>query len=97
MKVKLTKAGDLCYWCEGCGHGHSVPADRWHFDGNLESPTISPSVRHFYTHPETGAQVTTCHYLLKAGVMKFCGDCEHKLAGQSRPLVNFPPDYCLPD
>lgn len=97
MKAKLTKAGMLIYWCEGCGHAHSIPAERWHFDGNLEKPTIDPSVRHFYRHPQTDAEVTTCHYLLKQGVMKFCGDCEHALKGQHRPLIDIHPDYKLPD
>jgi hypothetical protein len=32
------------HWCPGCGEMHVVP-DSWTFDGNLESPTFSPSVK----------------------------------------------------
>lgn len=79
----------LLYWCEGCGHIHHVPAERWSFNGNVDSPTISPSVRHFYTHPETKAEKTVCHYFIRDGVMQFCSDSPHKLAGQNAPLKSF--------
>ena len=97
MITKLTKGGDLIYWCEGCGHCHCIPAQRWNFNGSLESPTLSPSVRHFYRHPETEAEITTCHYFLKNGVLEYCGDCQHEFKGTNRKLIDIPDNYNLPD
>jgi hypothetical protein len=31
-------------------------------------------------------RVTDCHYHLRAGVIEYCGDCAHALAGKSIPL-----------
>lgn len=97
MICKLTSTGQLCYWCEGCKHAHCIPAKQWDFTGNLEAPTLSPSVRHFWTHPETKKQHTTCHYHLKNGVLEYCGDCEHEFKGTSRKLVDIPDGYHIPD
>lgn len=85
------------YWCAGCGHAHSVPAERWHWNGSIELPTLSPSVRHYYTKPGTNEEVTTCHYRIKNGQIKYCGDCPHKLSGQNMPLQEIPEDYGIPD
>ena len=95
--TKLTKAGDLVYWCEGCGHAHIVPAERWHWNGDREKPTLDPSVRHFYTHPETKKEITVCHYMLQGGVLKYCGDCQHQYKGMHRPLVPIPAHYSVPE
>lgn len=32
-----------------------------------------------------------CHYFLHAGVLKFCGDSLHSLAGKDVPLPDLPP------
>ena len=76
----------LIYDCPGCKHTHSVPAERWHWNGSLEKPTLSPSVRHFWPAGEHGPEKTLCHYHIENGIIKFCGDCEHELKGQSVPL-----------
>jgi hypothetical protein len=73
------------YSCPGCGHAHCVPAKRWNFNGDLQKPTLSPSVRHFYTK-EDKTQVTTCHYFIKNGVIEYCGDCQHDLKGKKIEL-----------
>ena len=75
----------LRYRCPGCKHDHSVPAQRWHWNGSVDTPTLHPSVRHFYTRPE-GGEVTTCHYHIKEGKIEFCGDCPHWLKGQTVDL-----------
>jgi hypothetical protein len=82
------------YWCGGCGHAHSVPAARWNWNGDMNEPTLSPSVRHFTIHPETK---TICHYHLIAGVIEYCGDCQHELRGQKIPLQDIPDDYGIPE
>lgn len=88
--------GCLFYWCEGCKHAHNVPIDRWTWNNDLENPTISPSVRHFYNHPYDWREITTCHYWIKNGSIEYCGDCEHELKGQIRKLVDIPENYGLP-
>lgn len=76
----------IYYKCPGCKHLHSVCPKRWNWNGSLESPTFSPSVRHFYQHHETNQEITICHYFVKDGNIQFCGDCEHELKNQIVPL-----------
>lgn len=63
----------------------------WTWDGNVDAPTVSPSVRLFFT--DEGKDVTVCHYFLKAGKIEFCGDSAHELRGQTVDLPDWPPDY----
>lgn len=76
------------HWCPACERLHALPSDtgRWTFDGNCEKPTFSPSFRHNWG--KGGARV--CHYVLTAGVLNYCGDCTHPMAGQSVPLPPIP-------
>ena len=76
----------LRYRCPGCKNDHSVPAKRWHWNGSVDAPTFSPSVRHFYIRPKDGADVTICHYNVIDGKIAFCGDCQHDLKGQTVEL-----------
>ncbi len=109
MIAKIIK-GSLYYWCEGCKHAHHVPFDKdsphnnryshnhlWEFNGDINNPSISPSVRHFYTHPETHQQVTICHYWIKNGEIEYCGDCEHEYKGTTRKMTDIPSNYGLPE
>jgi hypothetical protein len=54
-KLRRTEDG-YAYWCQGCEEMHHVrtngPAAVWSFDGDLESPSFSPSV-----------MVTSGHYV----------------------------------
>lgn len=56
----------------------------WEFDGNLEAPTLSPSI---LTGRNSGK---ICHSFLRNGILEFLGDCNHKLANQSVPLPELP-------
>lgn len=93
------------HWCPACEEMHILP-DTWKFDGNLESPTFSPSFRHSghktinvdgrwtgeWERDANGKAIpSVCHYILTAGVLNYCGDCTHAMAGQSIPLP------CIPD
>ena len=64
---------------------HPLP-DGWTFDGNLEAPTFSPSFKHTWQNGRV------CHYILTAGMLNYCGDSTHALAGQSIPLPVLPED-----
>lgn len=91
----------LMFVCPGCVAGgpdgydglHNLPVNiiedinkpSWNFDGNLESPTLSPSI---LTHG--GGAYSTCHSFLKAGVFDFLIDSTHPLAGQKVPIPDLP-------
>lgn len=87
------------WWCPGCEQLHAVKIDgpcAWQWDGDVEKPTISPSVRCFTTTDENrqplpnGQQRTLCHCFVRAGQIEFCGDSPHALAGKTVPLPDLP-------
>jgi hypothetical protein len=57
---------------------------QWDFDGDLEAPTLSPSIK---TTPYDGS---VCHSFLRNGVFEFLGDCTHSLKGQHVPMPDLP-------
>lgn len=94
------------HWCLGCEEMHMIP-DRWRFDGNVDRPTFSPSVKITgkQTVKEKGrwtgewvrdangkALDYCCHYILTAGTLNFCADSTHALAGKAIPLPPLPAD-----
>lgn len=97
--------GGHAHWCPGCREMHVIP-DSWTFDGRLDSPTFNPSVRirgHKLIKDADGKWTGgwerdsagnlipyVCHYHLHGGVLKFCGDSTHALAGQDVPLPPLP-------
>lgn len=71
------------------------PPDRasWTWDGNLEAPTLSPSIlssHAFYRGEGLPPRSFVCHSFLRAGVFDFLGDCTHQLAGQQVPIPDLP-------
>lgn len=88
----------LMFVCPGCalrdGDGlHMLPVNSklkkpaWDWDGNLELPTISPSIL-----TKGGGKVLPyiCHSFLKAGIFDFLGDCTHELVGQKVDIPDLP-------
>lgn len=81
------------FWCAGCDSFHrfrtKVPRGGagpvWTFNGDLEMPTFFPSL--LYRDHENK---TLCHLFLRGGVLEYCGDCPHKLAGKHVSLVEPP-------
>lgn len=106
------RCGDGMYshWCPGCEEMHYIPTDmddrpRWSFNGNVDSPTFSPSVRirgkqtikvdgkwtGEWVRDAAGNPIDgCCHYFLHDGVLKFCTDTTHRFAGQNIPLPDLP-------
>ena len=77
------------FWCPGCKCGHYVRLGAtkqdpqgpiWQWNQNKEKPTFNPSVK--------TKGVILCHLLIKDGMIQFCSDCQHKLAGQTVPMVD---------
>ena len=90
---------------EKYGGAHALPISGdaskrpvWHFDGNLEAPTLEPSIlsrlghRHEWVDGEfKDVGLFVCHSFLRAGVFDYLPDCTHEYVGQK---VSMPP---LPD
>lgn len=99
MPVLMVKGNDIIYKCPGCGW-HSLPVkigvktERfWEWNGDVDKPTISPSVKHFYpgsvykAHPNMPA--FCCHYHIKNGNIEFCNDCTHEHNSKTLPMQQF--------
>ena len=84
----------LQFWCPGCDDVHQINTKgeaAWEWDGNLEAPTVSPSIlvlRDVFDGLESSE--SRCHSFLKGGVWQFLGDCTHSLAGKTVPMVPLP-------
>lgn len=97
--------GGYTHWCPACEESHPLP-DSWRFDGNLESPTFTPSFKHEgilvekdeqgrwtgdWVRDAAGKTIPfVCHYILTNGILNYCGDCTHSYAGKSIPLPDLP-------
>lgn len=100
--------GGYVHWCPGCQEMHKLP-DGWTFNGDLERPTFTPSFKHSghrvvrdaagrwtgeWVRDAAGKPVPfVCHYILTAGVLHYCADSSHDLAGKTVPLPPLPAGY----
>ncbi len=84
----------LLLGCPGCGGFHTVyvntepgdtGAEPWEWDGNLDAPTVSPSILVNASRPDH-----RCHSFVRAGCWEYLSDCDHDLAGQTVPLGPLP-------
>lgn len=86
--AKLRRSeGSYFHWCPACKEMHPLP-DKWHFDGDVNAPSFTPSFRHTISRGEDPDRI--CHYFLTAGQLKFCGDCTHEMANQVVALPDLP-------
>lgn len=79
------------YWCPVCDDLHAVSLDDvtgWKWNGSMDKPTITPSVRS-YTVPRTGPENTRCHVYITDGMVQVLGDSP-KMGGQTVPLPPLP-------
>ncbi len=70
--------------------GDWANAPTWTFNGNLDKPTFSPSLRVFDPASFDGTQFTktACHLNLTDGQIIFHADSAHALAGQTVPMID---------
>lgn len=80
------------HWCPACNELHAIAVGKpnrsgavWTFNGDLESPTFTPSVRCF-TIDDDGKRETLCHYFITNGQIVYCSDNPHALNGQTVEL-----------
>jgi len=88
--VPTAKIVGYSFKCPGCGWRHVFWTDsphypKWAFNGNLDKPSFTPSLLDRW-HDERGDM--RCHIVLTDGIINFCGDCSHPLAGQSIPMID---------
>ena len=79
--------GQLLFWCPGCNGMKSIDAKRWNWDGNLDEPTLSPSILQ-KVGPFQDGHTDVCHSFVTKGRISYCADCTHAMAGH---------EYDLPD
>ncbi len=75
--------------CPACGFSHAFYVAGqliWKFNGDMDRPTFTPSLRNRWTEGEEEHQ-RCCHLNLTDGVLHFHGDCTHELAGKQVPLA----------
>lgn len=62
----------------------------WDWDGNLDAPTLSPSILTGGGTRGVDDRPFVCHSFLRGGVFEFLSDSTHSLAGTSVPLPPLP-------
>jgi hypothetical protein len=87
---KLIRAEDgrLMFKCPGCNGIHAVTEEIWEFNGDLEKPTIRPSILSKFTPSAEGIERKICHSFVTEGRIRFLNDCTHSLAGKTVSLVD---------
>lgn len=96
-----------CKLYVGASGGHVLPVDwtpegkqqsphvankqKWSFNGDLSSPTFSPSI--LSRMPVAGTQGFVCHSFIRDGRIEFLGDCTHALAGQTVELPDLDDEH----
>jgi hypothetical protein len=99
VRLKPAKRDDGTIWgyafyCPGCEHGHVFYVTgpmTWEFNGDLESPTFTPSLLNT-CEPHPDPKQRRCHLFLTKGVLYFLGDCAHDMRGNIVPLEDHWPD-----
>ena len=86
----------LQLWCPACDDLHEVGirANRigpnWQWDGNLDAPTISPSILVDFGPLGYAGTQRRCHSFVVGGQWQFLSDCTHGLAGRTVPCMPLP-------
>lgn len=100
-QARLADDGRVMLWCPACDRAHWIHTDLWAFDGNLERPTITPSILvhavqwetqyefHNPRHAVPPGEKTVCHSFVKDGRWQYLADCTHAMAGQTVEGVPF--------
>lgn len=88
MKVVPTHSGEyLWLWCPGCKDLINISTSKWSWNGDLEKPTISPSILTHEIKTDAGhIYRPQCHSFVVDGVWQFLNDCGHEMAGQHVPM-----------
>lgn len=69
------------FFCPGCQSKHTISEKTHHFNGDVDYPTLSPSVIY-------NAEGYRCHFYISDGHIQYLTDCTHIMAGQTLDLPN---------
>jgi Family of unknown function (DUF6527) len=91
-----------CLWPDGKPSGVVLPVNwlppgetkespratgpHWGFNGDLDNPTLTPSVKSEYGGVRVETADRVCHSFVTNGRIQFLNDCTHALAGQTVDL-----------
>ncbi len=78
----------LKWFCPGCGHCEHASLDHpkgWLFEGTEHNPSLTPSVKNTW---EGGGKIRICHVVMKNGILRFCRDSSHSLAGKRVQMID---------
>jgi len=88
MKIeKLSEEKGWYFFCPGCNSHHSIDK-KWTFDGNLDSPTIYPSLLTQFKKANSSEIFKTCHLFVRDGKIIYLGDSTHRLSGQTIAMID---------
>jgi len=81
------------FFCPGCRSAHQFKTPMWKFNGDIEKPTINPSIlvhgNKDYKELSKGRYGLRCHSFVTDGKIRFLNDCDHHLRGQTVELEKF--------
>lgn len=92
MTARVRLRGDMVeFKCPGCGWTHMLNIDPdsrpcWEFNGNVEKPTLTPSINASREYRDPNRPDQRCHSFVTDGRIQFLGDCTHALKGQTVDL-----------
>jgi|SRR5882672_4116030 len=73
------------FYCPACDTVHhfnvAVFQPIWSFDGKMDAPTFGPSLRIIGGNG--------CHLFVLGGMIQYCPDSRHELAGKTVPMVDY--------
>ncbi len=89
------KFQEYLFFCPGCQENHCI-SDSWKFNGDLLSPTFSPSYLLKYSRYKKNKGLKEwedmiCHSFITAGKIAYCSESTHDLKGKTVDL----PEYDL--
>lgn len=94
----------LWFYCAGCETHHRVPVtgrNAWGWNGSVEAPTLTPSIKVTWHRTTDGGRVRVtdqagndvmhvCHTFVRDGRIEYFGDCTHALAGRTVDMKELP-------
>jgi hypothetical protein len=75
------------FFCPACNEHHGITYKvGWTFNGDLDNPTISPSIKVTHSPGDPELPGVICHSFVRNGRIEYCSDSTHALAGQTVEL-----------
>ena len=97
-KVEI-EDGMISFHCPACNAIHGVHIEKpphpelhqWDWNGDKKFPTLNPSLNResrLASRNGNGKVLKRCHFFIRDGIIDYCSDSTHKLAGKKYRLKN---------